>query len=101
MKHFLVFYNFVPDFMERRGPYRKEHLTLLSEAAGRGDLVLAGACSDPGDALGVLLFKAPDRTTAENFAKSDPYVVNGVVASWQVREWTTVRGKDALTQVNI
>ena len=30
---------------------------------------------------------------AELFAASDPYVVNGVVSTWRVREWTTVVGE--------
>jgi len=29
------------------------------------------------------------------FAKADPYVQNGLVKSWKVREWTTVVGADA------
>ncbi len=30
----------------------------------------------------VLLYEA-----AEEFARNDPFVVNGVVRSWEVREW--------------
>ncbi len=29
---------------------------------------------------------------AEAFAVDDPYVTNGVVKGWRVREWTTVVG---------
>jgi uncharacterized protein YciI len=47
----------------------------------------------------VLVFKAADRHVVEDFAKADPYVLNGLVTSWRVREWTTVMGKDALTKV--
>jgi uncharacterized protein YciI len=47
----------------------------------------------------VLVFKVRDRKAVEDFARADPYVVNGVVTKWQVREWTTVLGKDALTPV--
>jgi uncharacterized protein len=27
------------------------------------------------------------REAAEEFARNDPFVVNGVVRSWEVREW--------------
>jgi uncharacterized protein len=27
------------------------------------------------------------RESAEEFAQADPFVVNGVVRSWEVREW--------------
>ena len=32
------------------------------------------------------------------FARVDPYVVNGLVARWHVREWTTVVGELAAVQ---
>ena len=35
------------------------------------------------------------RGVYEAFAKGDPYVQNGLVKSWKVREWTTVVGPDA------
>jgi uncharacterized protein YciI len=99
MKHFLLIYDYVPDYMERRTPYRPTHFALAQAAAARGDLFLAGACTDEGLPLGVLVFKAADRRLVEDFAHADPYVLNGVVTAWQVREWTTVIGKDALTAV--
>jgi hypothetical protein len=43
----------------------------------------------------VLLFKGQTPAVAESFAKADPYVTNGLVTTWRVREWTTVVGKDA------
>ncbi|MEO7192394.1 MAG: YciI-like protein [Vicinamibacterales bacterium] len=99
MKHFLLIYDYVPDYLERRTPYRPAHFALAQAAAARGDLFLAGACTDDGPQLGVLVFKVTDRRTVEDFARADPYVVNGVVTGWSVREWTTVLGKDALTPV--
>jgi uncharacterized protein YciI len=99
MKHFLLFYDYVSDYLERRTPYRPAHFALAQAAAARGDLFLAGACTDEGTPIGVLVFKAADRKLVEDFARADPYVVNGVVTKWQVREWTTVLGKDALTPV--
>ena len=49
------------------------------------------------DAVGraVLLFRADSPAAAENFAKSDPYVLNGLIKDWRVREWTTVVGPAA------
>jgi uncharacterized protein YciI len=99
MKHFLLIYDYVPNYLERRTAYRPAHFALAQAAADRGDLFLAGACTDDGQPLGVLVFKAADRKVVEDFAKADPYVVNGIVTRWQVREWTTVLGKDALTRV--
>jgi uncharacterized protein YciI len=89
----------VPDYLERRTAYRAAHFAHAVAAEQRGDLFLAGACTDDGTPLGVLVFKAKDRTAVEDFARADPYVMNGITTGWRVREWTTVLGRDALTKV--
>jgi uncharacterized protein YciI len=98
MKHFILFYETAPDYMERRGEFRSVHLCLARDFAARGDLVLGGALADPADGA-VLVFKGADKSVAERFAQEDPYVQNGLIANWRVREWTTVVGEGALTIV--
>jgi len=93
MKHFLLMYEVGPEYMERRPEYRSEHLKLAWEAAERGELLLGGALTEPVDGA-VLLFKGDSRDVAERFAKQDPYVVNGLINAWTVREWTTVVGEN-------
>jgi uncharacterized protein YciI len=100
MKHFLLFYHYVPEYLERRVPLRAAHFAHARAANARGDLQLAGACTD-GDPIGVLVFKTTDRGPVEQFAREDPYVLKGLVTGWEVREWTTVMGKDALTVVTL
>jgi uncharacterized protein len=92
MAYFALTYEVVDDFVNQRTPYRPQHLQLAREANGRGELLLAGALAEPAGAL--LVFKANDRSTAENFAKADPYVTNGLVTSWVVRPWTVVIGNE-------
>lgn len=100
MKHFLLIYDYVPDYLERRTALRPAHMMLAKAAVDRGEMVLAGACTDDGPPIGVLMFKVDDRHVVEDFAKADPYVLQGLVTDWRVREWTTVMGKDALTKVS-
>jgi len=90
--HYLMFYDLVPDYLERRGAFRDEHLALARAAVARGELVVAGALADPADQA-VLLFKADSPAVAEEFAKADPYVKAGLVKQWRVRSWTTVVGE--------
>lgn len=97
MKHFLLLYDFHPDFMTLRAPHRAAHLAHARAAAARGELVLGGALDANGPPMGVLLFKAESAAAPEAFAAADPYVTHGVARSWRVREWTTVVGPDALT----
>jgi len=92
--HYLLFYDVVDNYAERRVPFRKDHIAHAQGAVARGDLVLGGAFANPVDGT-VLLFKGASPAAAEAFAKADPYVVNGLVTNWRVREWTTVIGKDA------
>ncbi|MVW70742.1 MULTISPECIES: YciI-like protein [unclassified Bordetella] len=89
--HYLMFYDLTPDYLERRGAYRVEHLALARAAAERGELVLGGALADPADQA-ILLFKADSPAVAEAFAQADPYVKEGLVKQWRVRPWTTVIG---------
>ena len=98
MKHFLLFYDYVPDVLERRPQFRGAHLQHAWAAQQRGDLVVAGALADPVDSA-VLMFAGEDKTVAENFAKADPYVAGGLVTRWHVREWTTVVGDLAAAPV--
>jgi len=48
----------------------------------------------------VLLFKGDSPEVAEKFAQADPYVANGIVKRWYVREWTTVAGKGAAMPIH-
>jgi uncharacterized protein len=73
---------------------RAAHLAQARAAVDRGELVLGGALADPPDRA-MLLFRGSSPAAAEAFARTDPYVTNGLVARWQVREWTTVVGRDA------
>ena len=91
MKHFLLFYEGAPDYLERRPEFRGAHLAHAWAAADRGELVVAGALADPVDGA-VLMFAGENPSVAERFARADPYVVDGLVARWHVREWTTVVG---------
>jgi uncharacterized protein YciI len=89
--HYLLFYEVLDDYVNRRAPFRTAHLAVAREAVARGELVLGGAFANPPDGA-VLLFRSSSPAVAEAFARQDPYVKNGLVTRWYVREWTTVVG---------
>lgn len=97
--HYLLFYDAVDGYEEKRKPFRSMHLEHAWRAYERGDLVLAGAVANPIDGA-ILLFQGSTPEVAEEFARKDPYVLNGLVSAWRVREWTTVVGDDAATPVS-
>ena len=93
MKYFILFYEVVPDYVERRAQYRAEHLALAKAATERGDLRLGGAYADPADGA-ALVFRGDDDGAARRFVEADPYVRNGLVTAWRIRAWTVVVGAD-------
>jgi uncharacterized protein len=92
--HYLLFYDAADGYEERRRPFRTAHLQYAREAVARGELILGGALASPIDGA-VLLFRGGSPAVAEAFAKSDPYVLNGLIKNWRVREWSTVVGDAA------
>lgn len=87
--YYLLLYDLVDQFAERRPPHRDAHLKLARTAAANGELLLGGALADPLDGA-ALVFKAADQSAAERFAANDPYVTAGLVTKWTVRTWTVV-----------
>jgi uncharacterized protein YciI len=92
--HYLLMYDVVDDYVTRRVPLRAAHVEHARAAVARGELILGGALANPPDGA-VLLFKGSSPEAAQRFAEADPYVTNGLVKQWRVREWTTVLGPDA------
>ena len=88
---FLLEYDLVTDYIERRAEFRESHLALATEAAQRGELVLGGALADPPDRA-LLVWRVADRAIIEAFVRGDPYVINGLVRSWSIRPWNVVVG---------
>jgi hypothetical protein len=89
--HYLLFYEVGEDYIARRAEFRNAHLEMAWKASERGELLLAGALDNPADAA-LLLFKGDSPDVAEKFARADPYVTNGIVKRWYVRECKTVAG---------
>jgi uncharacterized protein YciI len=92
--HYLLFYDYVPDWLEKRAPLRAAHLELIRKAHERGEMVIGGALGDPHRGA-VLVFRGESPQVAEAFAHADPYVNNGVVSKWEVKRWMTVIGDGA------
>ena len=87
----MLLYDYVPDIAARRAPFREAHLALLSRLHEQGELVMAGAWANPLDGA-ALVFRTSSPEAIEQFVASDPYVANGLVARWRIREWSLVIG---------
>ncbi len=90
--YWLLFYEVVDDFVRRRGAFRMAHLSLADSAHRQGILVLSGALADPADSV-VFVFRVESTSQIEEFVHNDPYVRNGLVTSWKIRQWNVVVGQ--------
>jgi uncharacterized protein YciI len=74
------------DGAARRKLHREAHLRNLAPLAEQGRVLYAGPLLDDADSPvgSVVVFTADDLATARRFAAGDPYVVEGVFASWEV-----------------
>jgi uncharacterized protein YciI len=85
---YVMTYRAVEDFLPLARQHAPAHVERLHEFRDRGLLLMVGTFDEPmnGDAMGVFT----TREAAEEFVAGDPFVVNGVVASWSVRPWNEV-----------
>ncbi len=96
--HYLLFYDYTPDYLQRRAEFRDQHLKLAWEGVHQGRVLLGGVLADPVDGA-VILFQADSAEEVERFVRQDPYVKGGLVKSWRIRPWSTVVGEAATTPV--
>jgi uncharacterized protein YciI len=89
--YWVLLYELVDDYLERREALRPEHLALAKAAQQRGELVLAGALADPYDSA-VLVWKVEDTEVIDRFVAHDPYVREGLVKGFRIRKWNVVIG---------
>jgi uncharacterized protein YciI len=89
MRHYVLFYEYVPNIVERRAPFRPAHLELYMQWRSDGRLVMGGAIGDPPHGA-LIVFAVEDPAAVEEFVSLDPYVAEGLVTAWRVEPWAVV-----------
>ena len=87
--YYLLFYHTINDYVEKRKPYRSEHLKLLSAELEKNHVVLGGALTDPANQA-VIVWQVDDKKIIEDFVANDPYVKNGLISEYEIRSWNVV-----------
>jgi uncharacterized protein len=86
----VLFYEYVPDVVERRGPHREGHLALIRRWYEEGRIVIAGGLGDPPHS-GLIVLRVDDpQAAAEEFVAEEPYQPAGLVTSWRVEPFLNV-----------
>ena len=84
MKYVLL-YESGENVAEKAPPHAEAHRAHWGPFLDRGELLMLGPFGDPQTQGAMSIFRT--REAAEEFARHDPFVVNGVVSSWEIREW--------------
>ena len=87
--HHLLFYDYVPDMLERRTPHREAHLAHAGSWKDDGRILMAGALGDPPHGA-AFVFRVEDPSEIERFVDADPYVEAELVTGWRVEPWKVV-----------
>lgn len=85
---YVLFYESAEDVLAKVPLHFPGHRARLAEFHARGTALMAGPFGNPQDEGSMVIFTT--REAAEEFARGDPFVLNGVVKSWYVREWNEV-----------
>jgi uncharacterized protein YciI len=86
---YLLFYDYVEDIVERRAPHRERHLERLRQWREEGRILMGGATGDPPSGA-LIVFDVEDPALVEEFAQSDPYVLEGLVTARRIVPWAVV-----------
>ena len=85
MSRYVLFYESADDVMSKAPAVYPAHLARLREFKARGELLMVGTFADPQADGSMAIFDS--RQGAEDFVSEDPFVLQGVVRSWQIKEW--------------
>jgi uncharacterized protein len=85
---YVLFYESADDVASKAPAHFPAHKARLDEFHARGDLLLVGTFADPQKDGSMSVFRT--REAAEEFAREDPFVLNGVVRDWRVLDWNEI-----------
>jgi uncharacterized protein YciI len=88
VKCYVILYESADDVLTKAPPVYPRHLARLKEFRDRGDLLQVGTFGDPQAEGSMAVFAT--RESAQEFVDGDPFVLEGVVKSWTLREWDEV-----------
>jgi uncharacterized protein YciI len=98
-KLYILQYEYVKNVLEKRAPYRQDHLTHFGKQVQSGNVILGGAVDNPPTGA-LMIFRTIKSDEIEEFAQQDPYVINGIVTKYTIKPYIAVMG-DALLKDDI
>jgi len=84
----VLFYESAADVVSKAPPHFPAHRGRLDDFHRRGTLLMVGTFAHPQEEGSMAIFTT--REAAEQFVSDDPFVLNGVVSGWQLRDWNEI-----------
>ena len=82
---YVLFYESADDVLSKAPAHYEAHSARLKEFHDRGELLMVGVFGDPQEQGSMSIFRS--REAAEEFVAGDPFVLNGVIKGWEIRDW--------------
>lgn len=91
MSKYVLLYEAAEDVASKAPAHFPAHRARWREFRERGELLLIGTFADVQKDGSMAVFTS--RAAAEEFAEGDPFVLEGVVGRWEIREWLEAIGE--------
>jgi uncharacterized protein YciI len=85
---YVLFYESADDLQAKAPAVFPAHRARWAEFLADGSLLMIGQFTDAQGEGSMAVFRT--REAAESFARSDPFVLEGVVRAWRIQEWNEV-----------
>ena len=85
---FVLLYESADDVTARAPAVFPAHLARIRQFHARGEILMIGTFGDPQGHGAMAIF--PTREAAEDFVADDPFRLEGVIKSYEIREWNEI-----------
>jgi uncharacterized protein len=85
MPKYIMWGSYCQDALEKRTPYRQDHLAGLAAQKEKGILITLGPTKDNTQVFGI--YEAETEAQVKELVESDPYWKNQIWTEYQVKEW--------------
>jgi uncharacterized protein YciI len=87
---FETFYDSLEDAVSKVPDVIAAHQARSNESHARGTLLMSGAFLNHREEKLRTMAICTTREAAEEYARGDPFLLNGMVSKWYVREWANM-----------
>ena len=85
MPKYVLFGSYCENALEKRTPYRQDHLEGLKQQQEAGILITIGPTKDNTKVFGI--YDAENAEKVKELIENDPYWKNGIWTDYEVKEW--------------